>query len=64
MLPIVKGAIEIRIHQPDEYRVIYVAKFAEAIYDLHAFSKKTQQTQDREIDKARKAYAQMQQQRK
>lgn len=58
------GAIEIRIHKPGEYRVIYVAKFPEAVYVLHSFSKKTQKTQDKELDKARKAYAEMQRQRK
>lgn len=58
------GTIEIRIHKPDEYRVIYVAKFPEAVYVLHVFSKKTQKTQDRELDKARKSYAEMLSQRK
>ena len=58
------GAIEIRIRQPDEYRVIYVAKFPEAVYVLHSFLKKTNKTQDREIDKARKAYAETLRQRK
>ena len=35
------GVIEIRIHTTEEYRVFYVAKFAEAVYVLHAFDKKT-----------------------
>lgn len=35
------GVIEIKIKGEDgEYRVIYVAKFAEAVYVLHAFNKK------------------------
>jgi len=38
------GAMEIRVHAGQEYRVIYVARFEEAVYVLHAFSKKTQQT--------------------
>ena len=54
------GAIEIRIHQPHEHRVIYVAKFPEAVYVLNAFEKKTPKTPQPEIDKARKAYAEMQ----
>ncbi len=54
------GAIEIRIHQPHEHRVIYVAKFPEAVYVLNVFEKKTQKTPQPEIDKARKAYAEMQ----
>ena len=38
------GAMEIRIHREGEWRVIYVAKFENAVYVLHAFEKKTQQT--------------------
>lgn len=54
------GAIEIRIHMPYEYRIIYVAKFQEAIYVLHCFAKKTQKTAIKEIENARSAYAEMQ----
>jgi phage-related protein len=46
------GAREIRIWDASGiYRVIYVAKFEEAIYVLHCFQKKTQVTskQDRAI---------------
>ncbi len=64
MLSVGPGAMEIRIHQPDEYRVIYVAKFAEAVYILHAFSKKTKKTPDKDIDKARTSYAEILKQRK
>jgi phage-related protein len=53
------GVIEIRVHEPDEYRVVYVSNFADAIYVLHAFGKKTQKTPDRDLDIARKAYAQV-----
>lgn len=35
------GVREIRIHEAGQFRVTYVAKFAEAIYVLHAFQKKT-----------------------
>ena len=39
------GACEIRVRDPSgAYRVIYVAKFADAVYVLHAFQKKTQKT--------------------
>ncbi len=55
-----QGAMEIRIHVPFEHRVIYVAKFPEAIYVLNAFSKKTQATPLKEIQIARKAYAEVQ----
>ena len=53
------GVIEIRIHNPNEYRIIYVAKYAEAVYVLHAFNKKTQKTQDKDLHLARKAYAEL-----
>ncbi|WP_343551062.1 type II toxin-antitoxin system RelE/ParE family toxin [Pantoea sp.] len=44
------GVIEIKIKGEDgEYRVVYVAKFAEAIYVLHAFNKKTQQTSPKDV---------------
>ena len=50
------GVMEIR--QRDEtgaYRLVYIAKFTDAIYCLHAFQKKTQRTapKDVEIIKAR-----------
>jgi phage-related protein len=54
------GAMEIRIHKPHEHRVIYIAKFPEAVYILSAFEKKTPKTPQPEIDKARKAYAETQ----
>lgn len=50
------GVKEIRIHAENEYRVIYVAKFAEAVYVLHAFTKRTQQTSKRDIDLATQRY--------
>lgn len=50
-----RGVREIRIHHRGQYRVVYVAKFEEAVYVLHAFQKKTQKTrkQDIEITKRR-----------
>ena len=47
---------EIRIREPDGiYRVMYIAKFKEAVYVLHCFQKKTQTTskQDKAIAEAR-----------
>ena len=38
------------------FRVIYVAKFQEAIYVLHAFQKKTQKTPKAEIEIAARRY--------
>jgi phage-related protein len=37
MLSVGAGAYEIRLHVPGEWRVIYVAKFDNAVYVLHAF---------------------------
>ncbi|HSS48102.1 MAG TPA: type II toxin-antitoxin system RelE/ParE family toxin [Thermoanaerobaculia bacterium] len=43
------GVNEVRIHTGTEHRVLYVAKFEEAIYVLHAFEKKSRQTRDKDI---------------
>jgi phage-related protein len=48
------GVRELRIRgDSGAFRVIYVASFAEAIYVLHAFQKKTQRTPARMIDLAK-----------
>jgi phage-related protein len=50
------GAKEIRLKDASGvYRVMYVAKFEEAVYVLHCFQKKTQATskQDKAIAEAR-----------
>ena len=47
------GVREIRVHQEGEYRVLYIAKFSDAIYVLHSFIKKTQQTRKRDLDIAK-----------
>ena len=57
------GVMELRVHHPGEYRVIYLSKYPEAIYVLHAFSKKTQKTPQKDIDRARAIYAEVQQKR-
>lgn len=53
------GVKEIRIHVLGEWRVIYVAKFSSAVYVLHAFQKKSQKTDRRDIDLARNRYRQI-----
>ena len=58
------GVKEIRIHTQTEHRVIYVAKFAEAIYVLHAFVKKDEKTNKRDIELARKRFAKLVEERK
>jgi phage-related protein len=51
------GAREIRIQQHGRaHRVIYVAKFAEAVYVLHAFEKKSRKTPQKDIELARCRY--------
>lgn len=48
------GVEEIRIREDgNQYRVIYVARLADAIHVLHAFEKKTQRTSKRDLDLAR-----------
>jgi phage-related protein len=54
------GVIEIRIHEPNEYRVLYIAKYDEAVYVLHAFGKRTQRTPQKDLKIARQAYAKVQ----
>jgi phage-related protein len=47
------GVSEIRVRTGREHRVFYVAKFAEGVYVLHAFEKKTQKTPKADLDLAR-----------
>jgi len=53
------GVEEIRIRTDDAYRIFYVARFAEAVYVLHAFQKKTQKTSKLDIEIGQKRYQQM-----
>ena len=51
------GAYEMRVRDASgAFRVIYVAKFADAVYVLHAFQKKTQKTRKEDIELAAKRY--------
>lgn len=55
-----KGVEELRIwDESGTYRVIYVARFAEAVYILHAFQKKTESTAQKELDLAKLRYAEL-----
>ena len=56
MAAVGSGVNEIRVHFGGEYRVLYVARFAERVYVLHAFAKKTRRTSKRDIDLAAKRY--------
>ena len=53
------GTYEIRVHVEGEWRVIYVARFKNAIYVLHAFQKKTHATRREDIGLARRRYRQI-----
>jgi phage-related protein len=65
MSSIGKGVEEIRVRDDSgAYRVIYVARFEEAMFVLHAFQKKTQTTSKRDIDIARARFAQLMRDRK
>src|SRR5664279_4767050 len=60
MLTIRKGVEEIRVSDSSgAYRVIYLAKRAEAVYVLHAFHKKTQATPRNEIPIAKGRFRQL-----
>jgi phage-related protein len=58
------GVNEIRVREGAAFRVIYVAKFPEAVYVLHAFQKKARKTPKAEIDVARDRYRAMVNERK
>ena len=54
------GAREIRLRNDNGiYRVIYVTKFAERIFVLHCFQKKTQKTSKADIDLASRGYKEL-----
>jgi phage-related protein len=53
------GVREIRIMHEGQFRVIYIAKLADAVYVLHAFQKKTQKTRKQDIDAATHALKQL-----
>lgn len=49
------GVREIRVRdEAGAFRLIYIAKFLEAIYVLHCFSKKSQQTATKDIELSRR----------
>lgn len=57
MSTIGKGVREIRIQdEAGAFRIIYVAKFADAVYVLHCFQKKTEKTSKLDIELATKRY--------
>jgi phage-related protein len=55
-----KGVEELRVWDDSgTYRVVYVARWADAVYVLHAFQKKTQATSKRDVELVKKRYAEL-----
>lgn len=64
MASVGQGVKEIRIRDADGvFRVIYLAKLADAIYILHCFQKKTEQTSEKDIKLARKRFKELMKER-
>jgi len=53
------GVREIRLHTALEHRVLCVAKFAEAVYVLHAFENRSRKTSKRDVDLARQRFREL-----
>jgi phage-related protein len=53
------GVNEIRVRTRGAFRVLYMAKFAEAVYVLHAFQKTSPQTARTDVELARRRFAQL-----
>jgi phage-related protein len=54
------GVMELRIwDEAGTFRVVYVAKFEDAVYVLHCFKKKTPQTSQPDIELARKRFKEL-----
>jgi phage-related protein len=54
------GVREIRIRDMNgAFRIIYLAKFADAVYVLHCFQKKTQKTSKSDLDLATARYREL-----
>lgn len=58
------GVVELRVQLEGAFRVLYVAKFPEAVYVLHAFEKKAQRTRQADIDLARQRFRDLERSRK
>jgi phage-related protein len=50
------GAREIRIHSLGQWRVIYVARFADAVHVLHCFEKRSRKIRKEDLVLARERY--------
>jgi phage-related protein len=63
MTTIGSGVWELRVHTRTEHRLVYIAKFEEAIYVLHAFEKRSRKTAQRDIHISRRRLAEVIRQR-
>jgi phage-related protein len=61
MPSIAPGVYEIRIRTNAAHRLVYVSKYEEAVYVLHAFEKRTQKTSQRDVDLMRNRLKEMHQ---
>jgi phage-related protein len=59
-----QGVKEIRIRIEGEFRVLYISKYEEAIYVLHAFQKKSKKTSRKDIDTAKTRLRELDRERK
>lgn len=57
------GVYELRVRAAGAFRVFYVVKFAEGLYVLHVFQKKTQQTAQLDVEIGAKRYREILRQR-
>lgn len=58
------GVREIRLRAGNAYRLIYVARFAEAVFVLHAFEKKSRKTSRPDLELARTRFKTLIQERR
>ena len=58
------GVREIRIQAGTAHRILYVARFGEAVYILHAFEKRTRKTAQKDLKIARDRYRDLMEARK
>jgi phage-related protein len=58
------GVIEIRVHANGEYRIFYTAKFEDAVYVLHVFSKKSRKTSALDVELGKRRYREVLERRK
>ncbi len=58
------GVREVRVRVQGQYRVVYLAKFEEAVYVFHAFAKKTQRTAKQDLELAATRFRELREQRR